>query len=317
LTTSFAAYQLLFACLMALCLSLALIVAQRLTGSLAVPLWAAAGMFALGSFSTHRFDAAVALLLVLLLWAALERRAASFGFLLGLAILTKLVPILIAPLWLMDVVRRRARSELVIGAAALLVTVLAGWLPAWLGAGSGVFDALAYQARRPLEIESTAAAILGVAHGAFGTPLENYYSFGSLNVRGAGAALLGTLSNLALGAALGSIYVAAWRRLATDRHLALLQGSVAVLVALMLFGKVFSPQYLIWIVPLGVALSLRGQPPTLRGRSAVLLFLGVLVLTQLIYPVSYAALENLRPWACALVLLRTALLGAWAWRTLR
>jgi hypothetical protein len=79
------------------------------------------------------------------------------------------------------------------------------------------------------------------------------------------------------------------------------------MVLYMLTGTVFSPQYLVWIVPLGVAVSL----PRASNRH---LFLGVLLLTQLLWPVSaYLGLRD-RPAVMALVLARNLLLGIWALR---
>src|SRR5262249_16907845 len=84
------------------------------------------------------------------------------------------------------------------------------------------------------------------------------------------------------------------------------EGVIATLVVLMATGKVFSPQYLIWLLPLGLLVSIE------RGGSLPFLFIVVMALTQLIFPFSYGSLHALRPWACALVLLRTGLLLYWA-----
>ena len=73
----------------------------------------------------------------------------------------------------------------------------------------------------------------------------------------------------------------------------------------MVLGQVLSPQYLVWLLPFGPLLcaARRGASPWI--------FLGALALTQVIYPATYSALQDLRPWACGLVLLRNALLVAW------
>ena len=48
------------------------------------------------------------------------------------------------------------------------------------------------------------------------------------------------------------------------------------------------------------------------GLLVVALVMATSILTQVIYPIGYGALEALRPWACALVLLRNLLLLIWA-----
>ena len=78
---------------------------------------------------------------------------------------------------------------------------------------------------------------------------------------------------------LAAIWVLFARGAATDeRFVAHTAGAVAALVA---FGKVFSPQFLIWLIPL---------VPLVRGRRALVaepLFATALVLTQLWFPSQY------------------------------
>ena len=80
----------------------------------------------------------------------------------------------------------------------------------------------------------------------------------------------------------------------------------------MAFGKVCSPQYLVWILPLGLGLSLEH-----RRRAPLVLLLALFAVTQLVYPILYGRLEALRPGVCALVLARNALLLAWSGLLLR
>src|ERR1700731_1144142 len=61
---------------------------------------AAAGLGLLGVVCTHRLDAVVSLLVCAAVWAASARRPGWSGAALGLAIATKLVPALLAPLLL-------------------------------------------------------------------------------------------------------------------------------------------------------------------------------------------------------------------------
>src|SRR5581483_594735 len=68
--------------------------------------------------------------------------------------------------------------------------------------------------------------------------------------------------------------------------------SVATFVA---FGKVFSPQYVIWLIPF---------VPLVRSRLASLLLVVVLVATQLYFPAHYSGLLDLRPWVTWLLLAR-------------
>jgi hypothetical protein len=305
--------QLVFASLMALLLTIALRVSRRVMDPLpaSYPAWAALGMLLLGAFATHRFDAALALLVAIIAWAMVARRPVAFGAALGLAVATKIVPILALPIWAADAWRRRDRRALVTGSLAFAVVLALFVAPALALAGRGALSAITYQLDRPLQIESTAAALLGMVPGA--VSIER--SFGSTNVIGALAPAASALSTIALLAALAGIGWITWPRLASDRptterNAAMIRALVAALVAFMVCNRVFSPQYLVWILPVGVALSLR------RGAMLAVLCV-VFALTQLIYPVSYAHLEALAPWACALVLVRNGLLAWWGWQLLR
>jgi hypothetical protein len=71
---------------------------------------------------------------------------------------------------------------------------------------------------------------------------------------------------------------------------------------------VFSPQYLVWILPLALLAALR------RSRRSALLFIGLLATTQILYPFSYGALDRAESWVFPIVLFRNALLiGSGLW----
>ena len=81
------------------------------------------------------------------------------------------------------------------------------------------------------------------------------------------------LARVVFGIALALVVVLA-ARAAPDRE-TLLLASAAALVAVVAFGKVFSPQFLVWLVPL---VPLVGA---FRGAICVVLLLGALVVTHL------------------------------------
>jgi len=80
-----------------------------------------------------------------------------------------------------------------------------------------------------------------------------------------------------------------------------------VMVLFMVFGRMFSPQYLIWILPLGLLLSLR-----VSGRLTGLLLV-VFCLTQIVLH----ALDTLSTWAFVVLFLRNGLLLLWSGWLLR
>jgi hypothetical protein len=70
--------------------------------------------------------------------------------------------------------------------------------------------------------------------------------------------------------------------------------------AFIAFGKVLSPQFMIWLIPL---------VPLVRSKVAQLLLVGALVLTQVEFPARYWALANdFRPSIAGVVLARDLVL---------
>jgi hypothetical protein len=88
-----------------------------------------------------------------------------------------------------------------------------------------------------------------------------------------------------------------------ERHL--LDDTIAVLVAWAALGTVFSPQYLVWILPLAVLRAQDGAPWRL---------VALLAATQIVYPIGYPFLVALSPALLALVLARNLGLLFWAAR---
>ena len=107
-----------------------------------------------------------------------------------------------------------------------------------------VVNQLSYFVQRPIQIEATASTILWLAHN-FGQPFQVVYSYGSLNSLSSLSGLVGIVSTLLLIVGYASILWQQWRG-----KLDLTQTMIAVLLIFIATGKVFSPQYLIWLIPL-------------------------------------------------------------------
>jgi hypothetical protein len=279
--------------------------------------WAALATFLLGVVATHRYDAAVALALVVALSALAADRPLGAGVALGIAIALKGTPALAFPVVALHALRERRHRELATATLAMLATTALIFLPAVASAGGRLFETLRYHAARPVQIESTWGAALGLVHAFAPAWVTVEKTFGSTNVAGRLGPLANQLSTLATLAGLLAVYIFTWRRLAAvdgddppdrdARARIALESAAATFAVFIALGKVCSPQYLVWLLPLGVGLSLDD-----RRRSPLILLLALSGLTQLVYPVLYGRLESLRPGVCALVLLRNGLLLAWA-----
>ncbi|HEV8459849.1 MAG TPA: glycosyltransferase 87 family protein [Gaiellaceae bacterium] len=262
----FADYASAFGWLMAGCgVALVLVVAQL---RISAAFFVAVSPLLVGSLILTRFDLWPALLATAAMLALLtERHRLGWGFL-GAAVAAKLWPLVIVPLAIVWSLRRgRLRAALVGAAVAALAFV-----PFAVIAPHGMWSSLRGQASRPLQIESLGASLFTT----FGHP-RIVSSHGSQNVAGHGT--VAAISTLVEVAILFALWFAYARGASTsDRFVRFAVACVCTFIA---FGKVLSPQYLIWLVPL-VPL-IRGM----RGVVATALLALALVLTQVWFPQRY------------------------------
>ena len=234
---------------------------------------------ALGSVILTRFDLWPAALSVLALAALLFGRDRLGLGGLGLAAAAKVFPAVLVPPALVYVWRRRGRREAAICAAVCAGVVVVCFLPFVVLSPGGVWDSLRRQADRPLQIESLGSSFLLVAHQLSGYGIHLNLSHGSQNLGGALPGAFAAFQSVLQAAVVIALWAAFARGPATPERL--VRYSAACVAAFVAFGKVLSPQFLIWLIPL---------VPLVRGRRG-LLASGVLalalVLTQLWFPYRY------------------------------
>jgi hypothetical protein len=140
----------------------------------------------------------------------------------------------------------------------------------------GVWRSFERQLSRPLQIESLGASLIVISHHLFGTSATMISSRGSQNIGGTTANVIGWFQTVLQL----SVLIVLWITFALRRRTReeLLQFSAAAVVAFVALGKVLSPQFLIWLIPLVVLV---------RRPSAIVLFVAALVLTQAWFPQQY------------------------------
>jgi uncharacterized membrane protein len=230
--------------------------------------YAALAPVLVGSLILSRFDLWPTLLLVAALGALVHGRERLGWSLLGGAVAAKLWPLVVVPLALVRAWRRGSLEAALWGAAV----VVGVFVPFAVVAPGGLWHSIEGQASRPLQIESLGASLFTT----FGHPAV-ITTHGSQNVAGHGA--VAALLSLVEIAALVALWLAFARGDDTDARL--LRFAAACVCAFVALGKVLSPQYLLWLIPL---------VPLVRGvRGAVAT--GVLtlacVLTQIWFPQRY------------------------------
>ena len=187
--------------------------------------------------------------------AALAGRVGSGAFALGAGVLTKIVPALLAPLWLVLAIRQRRTGALLLGVACLVPFVALSYWQFF--AAPGAFGA--FQRQAGLE----GGSIWWVVQQLTGAPIER----------------LVTVGRAAVLVWLGWCTLRLWRR---PEPTELVFGASSSLAALAILGApLFGPWYHVWWLPFALALR-RGY----LYRAACL--------TSVIAPLSYVAFAGWR-----------------------
>ena len=301
-------YDSAFDLLMLACaLATVLLVAVALGALGASPTRLAAGVafvalapLAVGSLLLTRFDLWPAALTAAALAALVSGRHRIGMAAVALAVAAKLYALVLFPLALVYVARRRGGREAAVAAAVFAAVVAGAFLPFLALAPEGVLASFERQAGRPLQIESLGASLLLAAHRLGLYEAEVVSSHGSQNLVGALPDALATAQTVLQVAAIAIVWLA-FARARNAGQLA--RASAAATVAFVAWGKVLSPQFLVWLLPL-VPLVGGGS-----GLAAGALLAGALVVTQLWFPFRYWDVVALEPpvW---LVLARNLLLVA-------
>jgi Glycosyltransferase family 87 len=241
--------------------------------------FAALAPLALGSVILTRFDLWPTALLMLGLGTLLAGRKRTGLAVLGLAAAAKIFPVVVLPLALAYVLRRHGRREALVCGGVFAGVLAICFLPFVALSPGGVWGSLHRQADRPLQIETLGSSFLLVAHQLGAWTVHLNLSHGSQNQGGSLANAIAAVQSVVQALVVIGLWIAFARGPATSERL--VRYSAASVAAFVAFGKVLSPQFLIWLVPL---------VPLVRGRrgvtaSAVLAL--ALVLTQLWFPYRY------------------------------
>ena len=277
---------------------------------------AALAPFLCGALLRTHFDLfPVVILLAGLLLVARDRPRAGLAVL-GIGAVTKLFPIVAVPVALTWLLVRGQRREAWQGALACAAVIAAVAGAAIAISPEGALDAVRYHVDRPVQIESSPAMVLlgldAVGAGE-ATGIASHRSDGLLHPTAAAVTSL-FLTALVAFVALLCASVAGARRRAPARGRGvgaetagprnLLIASLAACTAFALFGKVLSPQFVIWVLPLG-ALAFAWRMHALAAAAAL-----AAALTQVEFPAHYFDVVAREPAAIALVAARNLALAA-------
>ena len=206
--------------------------------------------------------------LVLLALLALLRGHRTLGLVaLGVGAAAKLYPLALVPL---AILTRRGRAHVRGEVAIVASTILALVLPFAIVAPRGIGHVGWLLVRRPLHVESLGGSILLVGHQLGVYKPTTYISIGlSWDLAGPAAKAVALGGSLVEAAALVAVWFFFARGPRGPRELLL--AVAAAVVGFVAFGKILSPQYMVWIaaaVPLALG---RIRPYALTATLAALL----------------------------------------------
>lgn len=283
----------------------------------AVTLWLAAGPM-MGPLAVTRFDVVPGILAGAAVLLLGRRPALSSVFIVMGAALklwpAALLPALAAP--------SRTRWRVIVGAVVSGLVVVAGTVA--VGGLDRLLSPLTWQSDRGLQIESLIALPLMIPWSIVHDPWTvDFTRFITSEIWGPGDTVLlklATLLTVAAGAGMLTLWYRAWRRgkaIGAETVGWIMLTTIGLLI---LSNKVFSPQYLLWLSPVAIAMVAIAPRGDSGVRRFVVLLLCVGVLTQIIYPVLYLWISEIywaNPLGVALLALRDVFLVGfvvYAWR---
>jgi len=300
-------YNALFKVLMALCGAATVVAAALVLVELGVTrrrLFVSVGLLALapvalGPISLNTYDTWPAFLTVLALLLFLRGRYVLGAGALGLAVSAKVYPLVLVPIAAVYVWRRAGPRRTALALGAFLVVAVAVIAPFAAYDVHGVVSSFRSQAERGLQVESLGASLLLVA--------DRFGLYDAHVVRTTGVAgrnLAGSLPDAVAVALLvleAAAVVAVWLLYARvrDGRSRLPLAFAAAVAGFLAFTKVFSPQYLVWLVPLVV----------LAGSSAAVVLTAASLLLAQAWFFHYHALFRLA-WPVWLLVVRDLLVVA-------
>ena len=252
------------------------------------------------------FPAAFTLLAVV--YYSRGRDAAAWIFL-ALGVMTKVYPLLIAPVFLLMDWRRGLRVRDVARAAvAFTATCVVVVLPLLVIAPTSLTRMVAFHAQRGIHLDSTYGSLALVVDAFNLSFVHVVFTFRSWNLAGPVPDVLARLSTPLLGLLLLGAYafIAKCIRALDAEHTrdvrVVATCSAFVLLAGLVGSKVLSPQYLIWVLPL-IPLVTRPHRYVAWGVFAL-----TGLMTYYIYPLRYGDLMSRQESAIAALAVRSLLL---------
>jgi uncharacterized membrane protein len=251
-----------------------------------------------------RYDLFPALLTLLSLMCILEKSSTWAGIWLGLGIVAKLYPAVLLPIFSVYYLIKREYRNLLHFLLGMIGSIVITLLPFALFAKGHLLTFLSYHKARGLQIETLPAGIISLGHVLGLTQAKWTFRYGAFEIVSPfNDLILQWLPLVFILTTLGVI-VSCFTRFRYERATygeitgeSIVIYALIALLAFIVTSKVFSPQYIIWLLPFAPLLSLR----------QVSVLAAIFAMTIAIYPFWYDALIQFKPNLVVLLNLRNLL----------
>lgn len=280
-------------------------------------------VLSVGPILINRYDLIPAVMTLAAVYAFTSGRSKIAWALLAVGTMTKIFPVVIAPIFLIyDLVRYQYEKALK-GIATFALTAGLIALPFIIMSPHGLVESFTYHAQRGLQIESVLASVLLLMEkfGFLNFTIE--LASGAFNIVSPFANALAKVTPVLVLISLGVVFWMYYRHqnMTTDYKSTdsasspslscITSWSLLTVLVFILSNKVLSPQFIIWILPF---------IPLITGsvnRLSWLLFIVAGLLSYLIFPTGYLNLEQGDIWIVSALLARNAALFGLAIAVLR
>lgn len=266
--------------------------------------WAPVALLPLfATLATERFDIAPAALCAVALALLVHGRPRSAFAVLGVGGALKLFPLLLVPIagaWLLARSGPRVAGACAAIAVAVAVLICA---PFMVASPDGFAEQFRFHLDRPVQIESSPASVL-LALGdprVTGLTAEDN-EFRSQGLDGTGEGTATAVFTLLLALSVAAFTALSYRAVTSVDGLLL--ASLGALTAFVALGKVLSPQFLLWLAPLVIAVGVRGRVAIAAAGGAAI------YLTTALFPDHYGEMLRVETGTALAYGLRNVLLLA-------